>query len=140
MNQHYIYNHVDPKSGDIVYVGLGQTDRAWNSHKTDRKQNHYLWLHEQINQGHTLDEIVRITHKNLTREEAEKIESQGIEQLTPKFNALKNPNHWSKGRTYTKQLAEFAKTLHEMGYGYVRIAFLLGTNSHMLAKRMVKNG
>ena len=63
-----------------------------------------------------------------------------IRALTPKFNALKNPKHWGKGRTYTQEIAAFAKNLHEMGYGYIRIAFLLGTDSHMLAKRMVKNG
>ena len=140
MNQNYIYNHIDPVSKEIVYVGLGQTDRAWNAHKTDRKTNHYEWLHEQIKNGHTLDEIVTITHKNLTRAEAESIETEVIQKLTPRFNALKNPKHWNKGRSYTQGIAEFAKTLHGMGYGYIRIAFLLGTDSHMLAKRMVKNG
>lgn len=139
-NNFYVYAHKDPISQEIQYVGIGQYDRAWNARKNHRKPRHIKWIFEQYDKGFTLADIVEIKSNQLTKEQAISQESILINELRPVLNELKNPDHWNRGRSYTRDLAEFAKKLHEMGYGYVRIAFLMGSNSHMLAKRMVKNG
>lgn len=87
-----------------------------------------------------MSDIVEITHKQLSKQEALEIESGLIQDQKPEFNELNNPDHWNRGRSYDKTVAGFAKALHEMGYGYIRVAFLMGSDSHMLAKRMIKNG
>jgi hypothetical protein len=141
MTPYYVYRHVDPVTREIKYVGIGQYDRAWSVRKTQRKQSHFNWLNDKIADGHTLQDIVEITHSNLTKPKALEIEKRLIEQNKYEFNAAHNPNHWQKGRTCDRETAMFAKLLHSMGYGYIRIAFLMGSDNpsshHMKIKRMI---
>lgn len=137
---YYVYVHKDPPTQITKYIGIGQLDRAWNVRKSHRKEAHVEWIHNLCNEGYTLSDIVEITHKQLSKQEALEIESSLIKEQKPEFNELNNPDHWSRGRSYDKSVAGFAKALHEMGYGYIRVAFLMGSDSHMLAKRMIKNG
>jgi hypothetical protein len=139
---YYVYHHVDPKTNKAVYVGLGQYDRAWNVRKGHRSVDHVKWLNEQYEQGYTLHDIVFVTDKNLTKEEAKEKEKETIEVLKPVFNKLLNTNHWQKGRKFDKNICEFAKGLKDMGYSYKNVAFLIGSenplNNVMSAKRMVQ--
>ena len=125
-----------------MYVGIGQYDRAWSTRRNQRKERHVLWLEELYSLGYTLADIVQIEVNRLTKKEALECESAMIMDDPPEFNELGNPNHWQRGRQYDKEMANFAKSLHDMGYGYVRIACLMGgTNQqHMKIKRMIQNG
>ena len=91
--------------------------------------------------GYTLTDIVFIEKKGLSKEEAFKEELTLIKDTKPIFNQLSNPDHWFGSRNCTKEQALFAKILHEMGYGYQRIAYLLGASkpigAHMTIKRMI---
>lgn len=140
-NTFYVYSHVDPRDNSRPYIGIGQYDRAWCCRRNQRKEDHVLWLEELYKEGYTLADIVRIEHNKLTKKEALEIEANIIKTEKPKLNELGNPDHWQRGRTWTRELSEFAKTLHEMGYGYVRISQLMGGEgvNHMTFKRMVKN-
>ena len=135
----YVYSHVDPRENLRRYVGIGQYDRAWCCRRNQRKEDHVLWLEELYQLGYTLDDIVRIDHKGLTKQEALKLETNIIKNEKPKLNELGNPDHWQRGRSYNNELAIFAKTLNQMGYGYKRIALLMGgqDNHQMKAKRMI---
>ena len=137
----YVYSHIDPRDNSRPYVGIGQYDRAWCCRRNQRKEDHVLWLEELYQLGYTLDDIVRIDHKGLTKQEALELESIVIKNERPKLNELGNPDHWNRGRTWTRELSDFAKILHQMGYGYVRISQLMGGEgtNHMTFKRMVKN-
>lgn len=143
MSPYYVYRHCDPITREAKYVGIGQYDRAWSVRKSQRKDRHFQWLQEQIKAGHTLQDIVEITHSNLTKEKALEIEKELILQNKYEFNELMNPDHWHRGRKYDKELAVFAKNLHTMGYGYLRIAALMGSavpsSNHMRFKRMLEN-
>ena len=139
MNKYYVYSHLDPVTKEVVYVGSGQFDRAWNVRRNQRREEHVSWLESIYDSGYTLSDVVVIEDNNLSKEDSYIIESELIKTLKPKFNALLNPEHWHIGRRQPREVAEFAKTLHEMGYGYIRIAQLLGgtNNNHMSIKRMI---
>jgi hypothetical protein len=137
----YVYTHNDPRNKATMYVGIGQYDRAWSTRRNQRKERHVLWLEELYSLGFTLADIVQIEVNRLTKEEALECEAAMIMEDPPEFNELGNPNHWQRGRKYDKETAEFAKSLHDMGYGYIRIATLMGGNNkqHMKIKRMIEN-
>jgi hypothetical protein len=122
-----------------MYVGLGQEDRAWVSR--NRSTEHKKWLCSLFSDGYTLDEIVSIENKKLTKQEAMSIEKELVNNLSPQFNKLLNPDHWYIARQRTKETCGFAKALHNMGYGYTKIAFLLGADDYktkgMSVKRMI---
>ena len=124
-----------------MYVGIGQYDRAWNTRRNQRKDEHVLWIEELYSLGFTLQDIVKIEINGLDKKSALNWESSVILESFPKFNELGNPQHWQRGRKYDKNMAKFAKSLHEMGYGYIRITQLMGgnNNQHMKIKRMIQN-
>ena len=141
VNSFYVYSHIDPRTQVRKYIGIGQYDRAWTVRKTQRKEKHVKWLEEFYLEGYTLQDIVKIEKNQLSKQEALKIENNIIKTERPLFNELGNPNHWNRGRKYTEEMVSFVKELHAMGYGYIRIAFLIGgtSSNHMTAKRMVTN-
>ena len=138
----YVYTHNDPRNKAIMYVGIGQYDRAWNTRRNQRKDRHVVWIEELYSLGYTLADIVKIEGNGLTKEEARQWEEAVILGRKPEFNELGNPDHWQRGRKYDKETADFAKSLHDMGYGYVRITCLMGgnNNQHMKIKRMIQHG
>lgn len=135
----YVYLHRDPRDSVIKYVGVGKYDRAWCVRSNQRKNKHVAWLKELFNLGYTLNDIVVIERNMLSKDEALMIEKQIILELKPLFNAMSNPNYWSKNRKTTPDVCDLAKSLQEMGYGYIRISHLVGgtkTNA-MTIKRMI---
>jgi hypothetical protein len=73
----YVYVHFNPQRPDtIVYVGRGSTSRAWSF--ADRSHDHLVWLREWQALGYTADQWVRILHRGLTPEQAEKKETEAI--------------------------------------------------------------
>ena len=72
-------------------------------------------------------------------EQALEKELDYIKTLKPEYNELGNPDHWQRGRKQTEETSMFAKALYEMGYGYQRVAHLMGGNkkNHMTIKRML---
>ena len=138
---YYVYTHVDPRSKVVKYVGIGQYDRAWSARQNQRKEKHVAWLEELYKEGFTLADIVQIKVKGLTKKQALEIEREMILENPPDLNELGNPNHWQRGRKYTPEIASFAKTMHDMGYGYIRIAYIMGgsKNNHMSTKRMIQS-
>ena len=138
---YYIYHHVDPKTNKVMYVGLGQYDRAWCTRKNQRSEKHYEWLVGLYEEGYTLSDTVFIVKNKLSKQEALQEERKQVEEHNPIFNKLLNKHHWQKGRKFDKEVCEFAKGLREHGYGLREIAFLLGSpnplNNVMSVKRMI---
>jgi hypothetical protein len=137
----YLYCHEDPETKDILYIGVGQFDRAWCVRGHNRSKEHKQKLEELYEKGFTLENIVKIIEKKLTKEQALELETQFIEKHRPVFNKNKNKSHWDIQRKRAKEICEYAKALSQMGYGYVRIAYLLGADNHskkgMSIKRMI---
>jgi len=137
----YVYQHIDPESKEVLYVGIGQYDRAWCVRGNNRNKNHVSYLKEMFLKGYTLTDIVCITDNMLSKQQAMKVEAEKVDLYRPRFNKLLNKDHWHISRQQTQEMCYFAKALKEMGYGYQRIAYLLGSdkpkNKVMSIKRML---
>ena len=137
----YVYYHIDPDSKEIFYIGVGQYDRAWCIRTNQRSKEHVQKLKNLYSKGYTLENVVKIYINNLTKEQALITERKLIDEHRPVFNKNKNKNHWDVQRKFNKQFCEELKALHEMGYGYNRIAFLSGSSfpkiNAMSIKRMI---
>ena len=47
---YYVYLHQHPKTDEVVYVGMGQRDRAWNVHV--RQTEHSQWMEDLLKEGY----------------------------------------------------------------------------------------
>lgn len=141
MDIYYVYQHIRPDTGEIVYIGSGTYDRAWMSRGGNRSKEHFEFIREMSDNGYTLNEIVEIRRQRLSKKEALSIERELIDKYRPMYNKLSNKSHWQKNRKFEVETCMLAKALHKMGYGYQRIAFLLGSpnykNNAMSTRRMV---
>lgn len=141
MELYYVYHHIHPESKEIVYIGVGKFDRAWTCRGGNRSKEHFQFIKEMEMKKFTLADVVKIYKSGMEKKEAFELERQLIDELRPKYNKLSNKDHWQGNRKFEVETCIFAKALHEMGYGYQRIAFLLGSpnykNSAMSTKRMV---
>ena len=139
---YYVYHHKDPRNNSVMYVGLGQYDRAWCIRQTQRSKKHHEWIKELFLLGYTPNDFVQIVHNQISKEEATKKEKEDIDSLKPAFNKLLNSKHWSKNRNFNYYFCEQLKALREMGYTFENIAFLSGAvkprNNAMTMKRMVE--
>ena len=141
MELYYVYHHIHPESKDIVYVGVGKFDRAWTCRGGNRSKEHFQFIKEMEMKNFTLADVVKIHKSGMNKKEAFELERQLIDEIRPIFNKHSNKSHWRINRTFSIETCLFAKALHEMGYGYQRIAFLLGASdpktNHMSTKRMI---
>ena len=92
---YYIYQHVDPDTGEVVYVGLGTGSRAWatgTSSGSHRGKVHSAWLSDLYHQGYTMGEIAKVTTTLLTKDQALSLENEIIKALKPRYNIQGNPD------------------------------------------------
>ena len=85
----YVYYHVDPRTNQIVYIGMGSGGRAWCCSPSDHSdENHSNWIKELLNIGYTPDEFVQVIRSGLERKDALIIESRMIKRWRPVYNRL----------------------------------------------------
>ena len=82
MDKYYVYQHRDPRNGDIVYVGKGVHGRAWDVTRA-RSSNHAhsAWMIELSDLGYLPNEWVEILTKGLSEIEAYRIERELVWKL-----------------------------------------------------------
>lgn len=122
---HYIYQHVDPVTKEIVYVGSGSGQRAWMMRNSGglgpryghRSPEHYKWFRALEHSGYTLLDIVVILEKQLNKEEATKKERKLVLTIKPRYNRQKGPNSMVDP-TRVKEAVQ----LRELGLSYSQIA------------------
>jgi len=140
MDIYYVYHHVDPRTKQIMYVGLGTQERAWMIR--NRSKEHIQWVNELYDCGFTLNEFVFIKEKKLNKKAAMEKEKEDVGVFNPVFNKLLNKNHWNKQKKGDRSLCSELKALREMGYTFYKIAFLSGSatpNTHATSiKRMIE--
>ena len=73
MKQHYVYTHLNPKTKEVFYVGIGKDNRAWNKWAGRNK----FWDNYVNKHGFEVELIA----ENLTRTQAGKIEIELIAEL-----------------------------------------------------------
>jgi len=103
-----VYHHVDPESLDVVYVGEGKIDRAFQiNHRTEA---HHRWLIDKL-EKFDIQEIVRIKGGNMTKDEALVVEKHEIKCCLRKgcnlYNIEKNP--YRRARTESERNQSISK-------------------------------
>jgi hypothetical protein len=71
--KYYVYTHLNPKTKEVFYVGIGKGNRAWNQWAGRNK----FWENYVNKHGFKVEMIA----ENLTREQAEDIEMKLISHL-----------------------------------------------------------
>jgi hypothetical protein len=145
---YYIYFHVHPKTQEVLYVGYGSYERAWNFKRfTSRSKEHAEELIALYNEGYTPNDWVVLQETNLLKEEAKYKETQLIDEYRPKYNVAKNKSIY-KG-SFSKDVRDFVFNLRSCGFSYNQISFLCGGQETTVARegtktmsfwRMLKDG
>jgi len=142
---YYLYQHVDPDSGEIVYIGMGTGSRAWatgTSSGSHRSPAHSMWISNLYEQGFTMGDIAKVTHTLLTKDHALDLELNLIKEVKPIYNRLGNPDKFYC-KSFTPDQAILANELFEGGKRYYEIPDILNINSSnksVTGKRMVTAG
>lgn len=116
--RYYVYQHVDPETKNVVYVGHGCSARAWLSSEPFRSCLHSEYLGMLENTGYTADEWVKIIAKNITKEEACQLERDLIKKMKPEYNKIQGASLLK----VTPEILKEAFELREQGWSYKKIA------------------
>ena len=127
---YYVYTHEHPVDGTVVYVGMGQKGRAWaiansggdNAAYGNRSKDHFNWFLQLEANNYTLDQIVNIKARGLTKKEALSVERGLIDEYRPTFNKVMG----IKLLKMTEEKYSKAVALREDGMSYSKIAEELG--------------
>jgi hypothetical protein len=147
-NWFYVYEHFEPTTGEIVYIGKGSGARAWQmgtytqrkGYRGHRRKDHNEWAENLMKLGYTADQFVRIIHRGLSKKEALDEERNFLPKRSlPRFNDLPgnmrdNIKLWGPG-TYFRKRAEL---LREEGVSYSKIAMDLGVTAMTVWKNLHK--
>lgn len=85
---YYVYHHIDPRTGELVYIGKGTKERAW-AITTRKKKNplHYAWLLELYTAGYRPPRWVKIVADDLNNADACALEAKQLYDVAyPRFN------------------------------------------------------
>lgn len=88
--KYYVYLHVDPDSGKVVYVGKGTAGRAWScgsstavpGKRGNRTKEHNEWISQLLARGFTPADFVKIHRQALSEREARHIEATLLENYS----------------------------------------------------------
>ena len=123
--KYYVYQHADPETGEILYIGKGSYERAWLCRGNNRDPKYTKYLNTFLDNGYTLSDIVTVLHKGLKNTEAEKLESKLIKEIQPIFNKQQT-SKWSYPKKFSDEVVSMVKALKQMGYGAQNTAWLMG--------------
>lgn len=134
-DNYYWYFHRDiSNENEIVYVGIGTKDRAW--YCRNRQPDHLEWLNQIDKLFITMDEIVEIGDRGLSRKEALETEIQLINEYKPRFNRNFRLNDVCK---LSKEDFDLAIELRKEGMIYKEIAKELNVST-MTIHRALSGG
>lgn len=134
---YYVYKHVDPRNGELLYVGHGFKGRAWihgSENTCLRSQTHTELLDEITDQGYLPTDWVQILERGLTKKSACLVEQALIRELKPRFNKPQGLQILK----ITPELFSRMKNLRAEGFSYKEIAESLGL-SPMTVHRALNN-
>lgn len=93
INTFYIYQHIDPRTNLIRYIGKGRGKRAWDLR--DRNAYHKNWLKQLKSEG--LEPIVELIETDKTEEQAFELERLWIAACRSSFQPLTNLTDGGEG-------------------------------------------
>lgn len=134
---YYVYEHVDPRTQELIYIGHGCRGRAW-THGSDktalRSQEHLAHLEDMTINGYTADHWVRIIYSSLTKSEACETEQDLIRNRKPRYN---KPQGFKNLKLSPEQVT-LCQEMREDGMFYHRIAEEVGVST-MTVYRALNN-
>lgn len=125
---YYVYKHMDPRNGDLLYVGHGSKGRAWthgSKHTVLRSQEHLKHLDALLLAGYIPSDWVEVCKRGLTKSEACHIEQEMIRELSPIFNKPMGLN----SLRFTEGKQKKAMTLRKQGLSYKDIGQKIGLST-----------
>ncbi len=117
MTEHYVYQHIHPVSGIVLYIGHGSKGRAWVG-QTLRSEEHASMLDLLTKEGFLPCDWVKILARKLTKEQAKCIERELIQEYKPLFNKAQGKSLLALNK---EQFEEAAK-LRSAGLSFTTIA------------------
>jgi excinuclease UvrABC nuclease subunit len=133
--KYYVYQHVNPETGEILYIGKGSYERAWMCRGSNRNPEYTKYLNQFLDTGYTMFDIVTILHKGLTNKKAEELETELIQKIQPIFNRHQTEK-WSYPKKFSEEVVFMIKALKKMGYGPQNTAWLMGGDKNKNAMTM----
>jgi len=134
---YYVYQHIDPRNNEVLYVGHGCRGRAWihgSRRSVLRSQEHLDHLEELTFNGFVATDWVKVLHKGLDKKSACKIEQVLIRELSPVYNKPAGKNLLK----LSPEQFELCKTLRANGLFYNQIADEIGLST-MTVYRALNN-
>lgn len=139
---YYVYMHFDPKTNEILYVGMGKGSRAYATKTTKveqaayghRSPEHSNHLDQLMNEGYLPHEWIEFISRGLERTTALIYEKEYIGICKPKYNR----KHGLKHLKFNKEDVLKFKELRKTGLYYSQIADLMGC-SPMVAHRIIND-
>lgn len=122
---HYVYEHRDPRSGEIIYVGHGSRGRAWthgSKHTVLWSQEHLDHLESMTQDGFVPSDWVFIHETGLPKSEACVIEQDLIRKIKPRYNKPQGKS----ALKITPDQYQLAQEMREDGKFYHEIAEEIG--------------
>jgi hypothetical protein len=132
MNKYYVYLHIDPRDDRIKYVGMGQGSRAWMMRNSGgpspryghRSPEHYAWFEELEALGYTLDQIVVVEQRRLSKKEALRLEKEFVKECDG--GQLFNKNRTKDWTKQNQEIISKVKSLRNASVSFKKIAEQLG--------------
>lgn len=119
--QHYVYTHRVPETEEVIYVGMGTSNRAWLMGSGHRNPDHKEYLLELLKEGYLPYDWVRIEVRSCSKQEARDIEVSLIKKYDPYFNSQKGI-----GSYVNQEQKEQVKQLKSQGKLNTEISKILG--------------
>jgi hypothetical protein len=125
----YVYEHVNPDTGEVVYVGKGSGQRAWmctggydEAHYGNRSREHVEYLKGLMGEGYLPCDWVVVVRRGMSGSDAVRLEQDFIRKMGPRFNRSMGIKLCKlKGEDYRS-----AKALRKEGKTYKDVAGALG--------------
>jgi len=134
---YYVYFHVHPETKELLYIGYGSYERAWNFKRfTSRSDKHSEELIELYDRGYTPQDWVVLHETKLEKKIAVELEKELIDKHRPRYNIASNKDIY-KG-TFSKEVRAFVETLRKLGYSYNTISYLCGGSDTTTARKNTK--
>lgn len=136
-SSYYVYQHIDPYTNKVVYVGHGSGGRAWqcgSSHSPLRSKDHCEWADKLLSKGLTPDDWVEIVYKGRTKSEARELERALIRELKPIYNK----DIRSKCLKLTPEIYRQSLKMREEGMSYNQIGKEVGLSTMVIHRALNK--
>ena len=125
---YYVYKHIDPRNGELFYIGHGARGRAWihgSKRSVLRSQEHLERLESLTQDGFVATDWVELECSGLSKKAACGLEQSLIRELKPTYNKPQGLHNLKA----VPELVKGFRGLRESGLSYQKVAEATGVSS-----------